>query len=468
MSPATGPAFHPSVPFATLQRVGTPRGARWVSRLLLFGVVLSPVALLVVPWQQTVQGRGQVVAFAPAERKQVVTALVGGQVKKWYVVEGSKVKAGDKLADIDDNDPGLSERLALQRKILSSRKQAAEEEVTEQQRVVQAQVTAREAAMKAAAANRDAAAKMVDVSRQQKMNAAFVVTYEQERMRMVAALVDNPLAGGGSLAPKIDKDEAKMRIDRAKTEVDRAEAEIARAAAVVETNASLIAQADATGQAAVATARGNLRRAEQNVFAVERELQELDTRIARFDARFVKAPCDGVVFRISSDGQSGQYVKEGDELAVIVPDTTDRVVELLIDGVDAPLIAAHMEQTGFGPHVRLQFEGWPAVQFAGWPSVAAGTFGGRVRQMDATDDGNGRFRILVEPEQLFEEDVWPEGIYLRQGNQAIGWVFLNRVSLGYELWRQFNGFPPVVAPNAPDKTKDKKKDGKPPKIKPAG
>src|SRR5581483_10595721 len=197
----------------------------------------------------------------------------------------------------------------------------------------------------------------------------------------------------------------------------------------------------------------------------ERELQEIETRIERYRARFVKAPCDGVVHRVSANtGAGGQFVKEGDELVEIVPDATDRVVELYVDGVDAPLVAAHAEATGRGPHVRLQFEGWPGVQFSGWPAVATGTFGGRVRQIDPTDDGNGRFRILVEPEELFDGDRWPDGLYLRQGNQAVGWVFLNRVSLGYELWRQFNGFPPVVAPKPPDKRD--KDGGKPPKVKP--
>ena len=211
---------------------------------------------------------------------------------------------------------------------------------------------------------------------------------------------------------------------------------------------------------AIAIAKRELRRAEQNLFAIKREIQDIDNRIERFKARFVKSPCDGTVFRISANAsQGGQLVKEGDELAVIVPDTQDRVVELMINGVDAPLIAAHMEQTGRGPHVRLQFEGWPAIQFAGWPSVAIGTFGGRVRQMDPTDDGQGRFRILVEPEEMFEGDQWPEGLYLRQGNHAVGWVFLNRVTLGFELWRQFNGFPPVVAPKPPDKN-----ESKPPKV----
>ena len=122
-----------------------------------------------------------------------------------------------------------------------------------------------------------------------------------------------------------------------------------------------------------------------------------------------------------------------------------------------------MQERGEGPHVRLQFEGWPAIQFAGWPSVATGTFGGKVRQIDATDDGNGRFRVLVEPEELVEDDRWPDAQFLRQGNQAVGWVFLNKVSLGYELWRNLNGFPPVVAPKSNDKYKE---GGKPPKVKP--
>jgi len=452
--------FSPATPFAALERVRTPRLSRWVGRLLLVAFVLSPVALMFVPWQQTVRGRGQIVAYAPTERRQVVTALVGGQVKKWYVVEGSKVKAGDAIADIEDNDPELSGRLDAQRKFLSSRRTAAEEEVGEQKRAVDAQEKAMAASIGAAKANRDAARLLVDVAGQTRRNNEFAVTFEQRRFEMFDKLFKDKQFGG--LESELNRDEAKMRADRAATDVKRAEAEVKRAAAAVLTSDSLVYQADATGLSAIATARRDLHRAQQNVFTVERELQEIETRIERYKARFVKAPCDGVVHRIAANtGAGGQFVKEGDELVEIVPDTTDRVVELLIDGVDAPLIAAHMEKSGRGPHVRLQFEGWPGVQFAGWPSVAVGTFGGRVRQIDPTDDGNGRFRILVEPEEMFDGDRWPEGLYLRQGNQAVGWVFLNRVTLGYELWRQFNGFPPVVAPKAPDK------DGKkPPKVKP--
>jgi hypothetical protein len=43
-----------------------------------------------------------------------------------------------------------------------------------------------------------------------------------------------------------------------------------------------------------------------------------------------------------------------------------------------------------------------------------------------------------------------------------GWVLLNQVRLGYEVWRQLNGFPPVVSAKEP-KENDAK--GKIPKVK---
>jgi membrane fusion protein, adhesin transport system len=446
--------------FAALDAVRTGGSARWFGRFFLALFLLLPFLLLFVPWQQTVRGRGQIIAYAPTERRQVVTALVSGQVKTWHVWEQKRVKAGDPIADIDDNDPGLAGRLEKQREFLYERRAAAQLGLDEQSEVVTAQTRSKDAAVAAAKASRDATAQLVDVAKEAKKNNEFAAAFEKLRFEMFDKLHKNPLG----LESGLNRDEAKARADRATTDVKRAEAEIKRSQAAVLTAASVIDQAEATGLSAVASARRDLQTAEQNLFAIDQQLQELDTRIERFKARFVRSPVDGVVLSVSANANN-QYVKEGDELAVIVPDATDRVVELLIGGVDAPLIAAHMQQNGnVGPHVRLQFEGWPAVQFTGWPSVAVGTFGGRVRQMDPADDGFGKFRILVEPEEMFPGDTWPEGEYLRQGNQAVGWVFLNRVTVGYELWRTFNGFPPVVAPKAPDKTN--KDDSKPPKVKP--
>ncbi len=81
----------------------------------------------------------------------------------------------------------------------------------------------------------------------------------------------------------------------------------------------------------------------------------------------------------------------------------------------------------------------------------------------ATDNGKGKFRILAVPDEDAERadprSRWPSKAYLRQGVRVHGWVLLSRVRLGYELWRQFNGFPPVIAKSEPGDEKGKS-DGK--------
>ncbi|MFO0416933.1 MAG: efflux RND transporter periplasmic adaptor subunit [Pseudomonadota bacterium] len=163
------------------------------------------------------------------------------------------------------------------------------------------------------------------------------------------------------------------------------------------------------------------------------ELARIETRIARQASQSITAPRDGIVQRIFAP-QGGVMVKSGQELALIVPETANRSVELKVGGNDAPLLSV-------GRVVRLQFEGWPAVQFAGWPSVAIGTFGGHIGVIDQGADAQGNVRIIVFPD---EGTPWPDARYLRQGVRVVGWILLDTVTLGWELWRQFNGFPPTI------------------------
>lgn len=164
------------------------------------------------------------------------------------------------------------------------------------------------------------------------------------------------------------------------------------------------------------------------------ELSRMDVRLSRQSTQFVKAPKSGTILRRAA-GEGSVLVKAGESLAIIVPNTESRAVELWIDGNDIALLRE-------GLPVRLQFEGWPGIQFSGWPSVAVGTFGGKIAIIDAADSGDGKFRILIIPDEL---EKWPDGTYLRQGIRANGWVILNQVRLGYELWRRFNGFPPSIS-----------------------
>ncbi len=68
--------------------------------------------------------------------------------------------------------------------------------------------------------------------------------------------------------------------------------------------------------------------------------------------------------------------------------------------------------------------------------------------IDPVDDGIARYRVIVKPDfdaiRSGKESPWPKAEQLRPGAEVTGWVLLETVSLGFELWRQFNAFPPTV------------------------
>ena len=186
-----------------------------------------------------------------------------------------------------------------------------------------------------------------------------------------------------------------------------------------------------------------------NAATIRKEIRDVEIKLGEMRRTTITAPRDGTVFRLNVN-ERGDAVKEGDSLLTIVPEAEQKAVELHVNGNDMPLVS-------IGQEVRLQFEGWPAVQFPGWPSTAIGTFSGTVTTVDATDNGKGEFRVLITPNET--EQKWPSDPYLRQGVRANGWVMLRKVSLGYEIWRQLNGFPVIVSEEEPKKEKVK-----PPKL----
>jgi multidrug resistance efflux pump len=164
----------------------------------------------------------------------------------------------------------------------------------------------------------------------------------------------------------------------------------------------------------------------------------LDININRQSVQMIRAPRDGRILRILG-GDSATMVKEGDVIATFAPEQAVRVVELYVDGRDVPLIHP-------GRPVRMEFEGWPAVQFSGWPSVAVGMFDGQVRAIDVAASSNGLFRVLVE--QKPGARPWPKEPFVRLGAKVRGWVMMDTVSSGYELWRLLNDFPLQYPVNA--------------------
>jgi membrane fusion protein, adhesin transport system len=424
---------------AAAMLVRTPRALRTLGRVLGVSVGIFFLALFLVPWQQSVSGEGRVVAFAPMERQQEVDAPIEGRVTKWYVREGSRVKPGDLLLELTDNDPAILERLRQERDSVAKRRDqtlARAQSIAARQRALEQSKTA---GIRAAENRVKMAKERVKAAQQAQEAAAAAMETSKLNLDRQQKLVDQGLTSQRNL------ELAQLELVRMATENERA---LATLQAALGEDAALQAdrfKVEADVMASIDDAHAQEAAALAEEANTAAELSRIEVRLARQSTMELRAPVDGTVFRVTA-GQGNQFVKTGEPLLTIVPDTTDRAVEIWVDGNDMPLLAE-------GRHVRLQFEGWPAVQFTGWPSVAVGTFGGRVALIDSTDDGAGRFRILVKPEA--DED-WPTGVYLRQGVRVNGWVLLQQVKLGYELWRRFNGFPPSVAPKEPGK-EDKEK-----------
>jgi hypothetical protein len=59
--------------------------------------------------------------------------------------------------------------------------------------------------------------------------------------------------------------------------------------------------------------------------------------------------------------------------------------------------------------------------------------------VDPSAQPNGLFRVLVEPAP--GRTAWPDVAFVPLGAKVRGWIQMETVTVGYELWRVLNNFP---------------------------
>lgn len=414
---------------SAIQLVRGPDALRIFVRLLVLLTLLSILGLIIVPWQQNVPASGRVSALDPFDRIQVVAAPVGGRVRQAWVIEGSRVEQGDRLLEIVDNDPAIVSRLQQQRIALEVQLEAAREKVRVYETQAEALTSARSLAMQAARSLIEVA--IADVRSARHAVEAAEAAVQQVRLNFAR---QKQLEAEG-LASELELEVAERVFKQSQAELEQRRQDLSASLNQEQARRAELGRIETEAQARVESARAASQSAQSEVAVRQEQLSSLDVRIAQQNTQRITAPRSGTVLRLYAS-PGAELVKAGDPVVALIPDAASQAVELWVDGNDVPLIRE-------GRSVRLQFEGWPGVQFGGWPSVAVGTFGGRVALVDPSGDGRGRFRIVVVPDP--EDEPWPSPEFLRQGAQANGFVLLDRVRLGYELWRQANGFPPTVA-----------------------
>ena len=412
-------------PRAALDRANSPRPLRILAVVLTCLGAITSLALGVAPWQQAAIGSGSVIAFAATDRPQRIDAPISGRVERWMVLEGQSVRAGDAIAEVRDLDPFYIERLEQNRSAILDRIKAAEARVAAYKAKRAASESAGVLAVQAAKLEIKMAAQKLQSTRQKGSAARAARTAARQQLARA-----RKLAAEG-LTSRRDVELAELAAAKADAEVGGAAADVTGAQAYETARQAKELEIEASAGAKVAEASAEQQKAAAEVAYAQSELAKIETDLARQRERIVRAPRDGTVLELAGHS-GGMVVKQGEPLAIIVPGGGEVAVELWIDGNDAALVQA-------GRRVRLQFEGWPALQMSGWPNVAVGTFGGQVAFVDTASRKDGAFRVVVRPDPT--DEAWPASSQLRQGLRAKAWILLEVVPLGYELWRQFNGFP---------------------------
>lgn len=398
----------------------TPQSHRLFYRIVM-GTLVGLVLAMLLPWQQFVEGKGEVTAFSPSDRPQVVPTTIGGRIVEWYVQEGQTVKAGDpilRIAEVKDDylDPRTidryNEQLSGKSSAVGAKREKArqlglqigllEQNLRLGEQKARTKVAQYEAEVRASVL--DSATSLTQLQRQQTL-------FDQELTRLTD--LENARVRYQNTIARLQ--EKRQALQAAQIELNAVAVEYGEKIAKARSDQSSTLAEVGEGTADVAKLRQNVQNLEiRNGFYV------------------IRAPQNGTVIRAARAG-IGEQLKEGETVITIMPADALQAVALLVKPMDVPLLSV-------GRRVRLQFDGWPALQFAGWPSVSVGTFGGTIAVIDRVPGPNGNFRVLVTPDST--DEAWPR--QLRLGSGVLGWAMLDEVRVGFEIWRRINGFPPSL------------------------
>ena len=395
--------------------------------------VLVFIIFLFLPWTQNIRAKGTVTTLYQDQRPQQVNAIIGGRVMKWHIKEGDYVKAGDTLVQLtevktDYLDPNLLQRTQeqLAGKQLSVEYYKSKVGIGDQQigainsglqlklnqllnKLNQINLKVQSDSAEAVAANNDFFIGTKQYNRQKSMYDSGLVSLTQLEIRNQQ--YQNALAKKISAENKLANSKQDLTITR------------------IEMNAQQQENIEK-----VTKTQGDQFQSLTQIASGQADIAKLENQYASYAIRngmyYVLASQSGQVVKAQKAG-IGEFVKDGDMIAEIVPDKIQYAVELFIRPLDLPLIAP-------GQKVRFLFDGFPAIVFSGWPKASSGTFGGEIVAVESNVSMNGKFRMLVKEDT--NDKPWPKELKIGTGAQGI--ALLKDVPVWYELWRNINGFPP--------------------------
>jgi multidrug resistance efflux pump len=400
---------------------------------IIVGVSIIGVIALFLPWTQNISGSGSVTTLRPDQRPQSIQSVISGRLEKWYVQEGDFVKKGDTILFIseikeDYMDPNLVQNTRNQ---IDAKKQSLQSYGSKVSTLSdQIQAIERE--------------KVLKLEQAQNKIKQSVLKIKSDSIDLVAVRTQLKIANTQynrsvqlnkeGLKPLTDIEEKRLKLQEVEAKIITQENKYLTSKnefinAKVEINRISAEYAEK-----VSKANSDKFTALSSQYDTDAQVNKLENQYANYSIRngmyYIKASQNGYINRALQSG-IGETIKEGTPIATIMPSKYDIAVETFVNPIDLPLLRK-------GEKVRVWFDGWPTIVFSGWPNMSYGTFGGEIVAIENFISVNGKYRVLISPDN--SDDKWPEQLSIGAGAQTI--ALLNNVPVWFELWRSLNGFPP--------------------------
>ena len=399
----------------------------------LWAVIIVLVITMFLPWTQNIRAKGAITTLRQEQRPQEINTVLAGKVVKWFVKEGDFVQKGDTILQlgevkVDYFDPKLLERTQQQ----INAKQLSNEGYQNKATTATAQVTALEEGQKLKLSQIDIKLRQQELKVMSDSNDLIAASNELGVAKRQIDAAKQMLDSG--VIALIDFERRKVNYQNALAKKVNAENKFLQAkqeftSLRIEKNATVQEYTDK-----IAKAQGERFGSLSSVASGEADVAKLENAYSNYDIRnqlyYITAPQSGQITKARKAG-IGEVMKEGEMIVEVVPDKIQLAVELFVEPMDLPLL--HI-----GEKVRFVFDGFPVIVFSGWPAASYGTFGGVIAAVETSVSENGKFRLLVIEDK--NEKAWPK--QLRMGGGANGIALLKDVAIGYEIWRNINGFPP--------------------------
>jgi len=418
--------------FSALEEVESRKSGKVLIRLLVTTFLLALI-IMFIPWTQNILSRGNVTTLKPDQRPQTIHSIIGGRIEKWYVQEGDFVKKGDTIlfiSEIKDEyfDPNLLSRTEEQLESKEMSVNSYMEKVKALDNQVDALVQTSRLKLEQAR-NKQKQAELKVVSDSMDFKAA-IINYDiaVEQLKRMEQLYNE------GLKSLTDLEKRKLTMQKAKADMIASENKLLTSQNEVINTQVELTSIEAQYRDDIAKAESEKFTALSNMYDAEAVVTKLQNQYMNYSMRtgmyYITAPQDGYITKAIQSGL-GETIKAGESIISIMPAKYDLAVEMYVKPLDLPLLAK-------GQHVRVQFDGWPAIVFSGWPNTSYGTYGGRIYAIDNFISENGMYRVLLAAEP--DDHPWPSALRVGAGTSNI--VLLKDVPIWYELWRKINGFPP--------------------------